>query len=328
MALVGIDRGGFRGHGRGGAEQKRTPIGQTDDRAGKPPEEGSHCHPGRPTVGPQSFAGIDTVREDQGTPIGSREAGAPCVLFSGNRRTGAVDRTHYSGDDPRQRPVVGMWITRTRHEDLVRPHPSQQVTDLIRELVLVIAQLTVWKLELEAIRPWHPQHVEGPMPLRSADLSDVGRGRSRRRRVPAGTSVCGHDDRNRDPASRLLGHEKATSDGLVVLMRREHQRPSGEQGIGRRTPRHGLRPPPHRPDGWTRETRLEGRHWSESEDTECATRGAQPPVPPTLCPSSGSGIRPRPPRELEFKKDRSAFCYFAFAFCRVAWKSVVTWLCS
>ena len=87
------------------------------------------------------------------------------------------------------------------------------------------------------------------MPFTVTNSSDVVRTRSRRRRIPSGRPPVGrHGNRDRDPVHCLFSHEEATSDRLIVLVRRQHQRFSGKKGTCGGSARHGLYPPPHRPD--------------------------------------------------------------------------------
>ena len=52
---------------------------------------------------------------------------------------GIVPLSHRLADGPRQGSVIGMGIAEPCHEDLGRTHTSEQVTDPVRKLVLVIA---------------------------------------------------------------------------------------------------------------------------------------------------------------------------------------------
>jgi hypothetical protein len=82
----------------------------------------------------------------------------------------------------------------------------------------VTLQLTIGEIEFETIRTGHTQDIEGLMPFMVTDLGDIGLCRSRSRRVPPGASVGGHCHRHWNPAIRLLRHEQATSDGLIIVM--------------------------------------------------------------------------------------------------------------
>jgi hypothetical protein len=149
-----------------------------------------------------------------------------------------------------------MWIAGSRDKDLRGTNVSAQITDSVRKLALVIAQFTVWETEFETTRPRHPQHIKSQMPFMVTDFGDIARCRSRRRRVPPASPVGGHSNGDRDPSVRLLGHEEATSDGLVVLMRRQHQGSSLEQGIVSSSPSDNLRPPPHSTNRGARESKV------------------------------------------------------------------------
>jgi hypothetical protein len=138
-----------------------------------------------------------------------------------------------------------MGITRTCDEDLGRTYASEEGTNPVHELALVIAQFTVGETEFETIRPRNRQYIEGPVPFTVTDLDDVAGCRARYRREPTTAPVRGHSHCHRDPAVRLLDHEETTPDGFVVLVRRQHQRLSWEKGTGVGAPRDGLHPPPH-----------------------------------------------------------------------------------
>jgi hypothetical protein len=108
----------------------------------------------------------------------------------------------------------------------------------------MIVEFTVRKTKFEPCLSRHLECVEGPMPFTAPNPINVVRCGSRARREPTAAPVCRYSHSHGDPAVRLLGHEEATPNGLVVLMRRQDQRRSGKQVVGGRSARHGLHPSP------------------------------------------------------------------------------------
>jgi hypothetical protein len=115
-----------------------------------------------------------------------------------------------------------MRVTGFCNEDLGWTQASEEVTKLVREFVLVIAQCAVREIELETIDLRHPQDVEGPMPFTVTDPGDLVCCRSRSRRIPSCMSVGGHSHRDRETTLGLLGHKEPTADRLIILVWRHH----------------------------------------------------------------------------------------------------------
>ncbi len=114
----------------------------------------------------------------------------------------------------------------------------------------MIAEFTVGETKFETCLSGHLECVEGPMPFTTPNLIDLGRCGRRARREPTTAPVCRHSDRDGDPAVRLLGHQEATPDRLVVLMRRQHQRRTGKQELSGGSTRHRLHPSPGCTNRW------------------------------------------------------------------------------
>ena len=131
---------------------------------------------------------------------------------------------HCSTDGTCQGAMVGVRVAGPGHKDLRRADASEQVAQPVSEFVFVFAQTAIWEVQFEALTPGYPQRIEGSMPFEVTDFDDIVRAWPWCRRVPARPSVRGHRHRHWDATVRLLRHEKATSDGFVVLMWRQDQR--------------------------------------------------------------------------------------------------------
>jgi hypothetical protein len=219
LAVVGIDRGDLRCHGFGGTEQERSSVGQSNDRTDKTWGCGAKGDSRGAAIWPQPLSGIDAIAEDLRSRFDRTEVRNSA---GGSTGSGTVYLIHRSADGPRQRTVIWMRVTGLCNEDLGWTKASEEVTKLVREFVLVIAQCAVREIELETIDMCHPQDVEGPMPFTVTDPGDLVCCRSRSRRTPSCMSVGGHSHRDRETTLGLLGHKEPTTDRLIILVWRHY----------------------------------------------------------------------------------------------------------